>query len=153
VNLFSLNRALKNGFTISNKELSMCLSKGQVSVIFDRVLRTTYGFVSGVKLSVFSPPVIYNSTTMICQDKRVNVNKFHERMGHCGTEKLQKTSNILGFKLIGNIEVCQVCALAKARQKNFNKEWKGGSQVPGERIYFDISFVRDLSFGGAKFWF
>jgi hypothetical protein len=55
--------------------------------------------------------------------------------------------------LIGNIEVCQDCALAKARQKNFNKEWKGGSHVPGEkRIYLDISSVRDLRTAGAKFW-
>jgi len=73
-------------------------------------------------------------------------------MGHCGTEKLQKSANLLGFKLIGNIEVCQDCALAKARQKILNKEWKGGSQVPGERIYLNISSVRDLSIGGAKFW-
>jgi Reverse transcriptase (RNA-dependent DNA polymerase) len=100
VNLFSLNWALKNGFTLRNKDLSICLSKGQVSVIFDRVLRTTNGFVSGVKLSVFPSPVIYNATTMIRQDKRINVNKFHEMMGHCGTEKLQKTANILGCKLI-----------------------------------------------------
>jgi hypothetical protein len=57
--------------------------------------------------------VIYNATTVIRQDKRINVNKFHEMMGHSGTKKLQKTANILGFKLIGNIEVCQDCALAR----------------------------------------
>lgn len=60
-------------------------------------------------------------------------------MGHCGTKTLQKTTNILGFKLIGKIEVCQDCALVKARQKNISKEWKGGNQVPGERIYLNIS--------------
>jgi hypothetical protein len=89
---------------------------------------------------------------MICQDKSINVNKFHEMMGHCGTERLQKTANILGFKLIGNIEVCQDCALAEERQKNISKEWKGGSQVPGEIIDLDINSVRDLSLGGAKCW-
>ena len=73
-------------------------------------------------------------------------------MVHCGTEKQQKTASIHGFKLVGNVEVFQDCVIAKARQKNVNKEWKGGSQVPGERIYLDISSVRDLSFGGAKFW-
>jgi hypothetical protein len=63
--------------------------------------------------------VIYNATTMIRQDKRINVNKFNEMMGYCGTEKLQKTANILGCTLIGNIEVCQDCALAKARKEVF----------------------------------
>jgi hypothetical protein len=33
-----------------------------------------------------------------------------------------------------------------------NKYWKGGSQVPGERLYMDISSVRDLSLGGSNFW-
>ena len=86
-----------------------------------------------VRLFVMQPiRVIY--------DKRIDMNKFHEMMGHCGTEKLQKTANIHGFKLVGNVEVCQDCAIAKARQKNFNKEWKGGSQVAGERLYLDIRF-------------
>ena len=41
---------------------------------------------------------------------------------------------------------------AKARQKNVNKEWKGGSQIPGERVYLDISSIKDVSYGGSKFW-
>ena len=77
---------------------------------------------------------------------------FHEIMGHCGMDKLQKTANIHGFKLTGKSAICEDCALAKARQKNVNKEWKGSSKLPGERIYLDISSVRDVSFGGAKFW-
>jgi hypothetical protein len=31
-------------------------------------------------------------------------------------------------------------------------DWKGGSQVLGERLFMDISSVRDLSLGGYKFW-
>jgi D-alanine-D-alanine ligase-like ATP-grasp enzyme len=83
---------------------------------------TMHGFVSGIQLSVFQSPVIYNATTMVCLDKRIKVNRLHEMMGHCGTEKLQKTANILGFKLIGSIKVCQNCAIVKARQKNIDKE-------------------------------
>jgi transposase InsO family protein len=39
-----------------------------------------------------------------------------------------------------------------ARQKNVNKEWKGGSQIPGEQVYLDISSIKDVSYGGYKFW-
>ena len=53
VNLFSINKALKNGFNLSNKGVSICLSKGSASVTFDRVFRTTNGFVSGIKMSVY----------------------------------------------------------------------------------------------------
>jgi hypothetical protein len=51
--------------------------------------------------------------------------------------------------LKGNVEVCEDCAIAKARQKKVNKEWKGGIPVPGEKQYMDIRSVREevQSFG------
>jgi hypothetical protein len=38
MNLFSLTKALKNGYTLSNKGLLICLFKGPSSVTFDRVI-------------------------------------------------------------------------------------------------------------------
>jgi hypothetical protein len=52
----------------------------------------------------------------------------------------------------GDFEVCSDCAIAKARQKNVSKDWKGGSQVPEERVYLDISSIKDESYGGSRFW-
>ena len=64
VNLFSINKALKKGYKLSNKGLSICLSKGAVSVTFDRVLRTANGSVSGIKLSIDEFPVDYNTLVL-----------------------------------------------------------------------------------------
>jgi hypothetical protein len=47
--------------------------------------------------------------------------------------------------LKGKVEVSEDYAIAKARQKNLNKEWKGSSQLPRERLYMDLRSVRDLS--------
>jgi len=44
--------------------------------------------------------------------------------------------------LRGDFEVCQDCAVAKARQKNLNKVWKDGSQFPGESPCIDISSIK-----------
>jgi hypothetical protein len=33
-----------------------------------------------------------------------------------------------------------------------NKDWKGGSNTPGERLYVDTSSIKGKSFGGTKFW-
>jgi hypothetical protein len=57
-----------------------------------------------------------------------------------------------GLKLKGDFKVCKNYEVAKARQKNFNKDWKGGSQVSGERVYLDISSIRDESYGSSCFW-
>jgi hypothetical protein len=112
------------------------------------VIRTKNGFVSGIKLSIYSSLVICSAIINADHNKGIEVNLFHEMMSHCGVDKLQKTADIHDFKLTGKLTICENCALAKARQKNV----KGSSKVPGERVYLDISSVRDVSFGGAKFW-
>jgi hypothetical protein len=33
-----------------------------------------------------------------------------------------------------------------------NKNWLGSSNLPGERLYVDISSIKERSFGRAKFW-
>jgi hypothetical protein len=73
-------------------------------------------------------------------------------IGHCGVDRLNKTAQVHGLKLKGDFKVCEDCAVAKARQKKLNKDWKVGSQVPGERVYLDISSIRDESYGGSCFW-
>jgi hypothetical protein len=57
-----------------------------------------------------------------------------------------------GFKSSGSFDTCEQCAIAKAQQKNVNNNWLGSSNLPGERLYVDISSIKEKSFGGAKFW-
>jgi hypothetical protein len=79
------------------------------------------------------------------------VNKFHEMIGHCGVGRLKKTTHIHDLKLKGELEVCKDCAVAKPRQRNINKDWKGGHQVLGERVYFDISSIKGEIYGCSCF--
>jgi hypothetical protein len=44
VKLFILGKALKNGYTLSNKGFSIYLSKGPILATFDRVIHTTNGW-------------------------------------------------------------------------------------------------------------
>jgi hypothetical protein len=97
-------------------------------------------------------PTAYIAHNKVDSSKSIDVNKFHEMMGHCGLNCLRKTAQVHGLNLKGDFKVCKDCAVAKARQKNLNKDWKGGSQVPGERVYLDMSSIRDESYGGSRFW-
>jgi hypothetical protein len=151
VNLFSINQALKKGNMISNDELTISLSKGLTKVTFDRVFRAKDGAVSGVKMIAYNDPVIYSAVSMDLK-KGVEIKKFHKILGHCSSDKLKRTANIHGFKLIGEFKTFEECAISKTRQKNVAKEWKGGSQIPVERLYIDISSIKNESFGGSKFW-
>jgi hypothetical protein len=102
VNLFSINKAFKKGYKLSNKGLSN-------------------GSVSGIKLSINESPVAYNTISNFRPGKSININDFHKMLGHCGSDRLQKTAKIHGLKLSGKFETCAECAIAKARQKNVNK--------------------------------
>jgi hypothetical protein len=48
VNLFSLNKALKKGFKVSNDGVVISLTYKHVKLTFDRVIHATDGCVTGV---------------------------------------------------------------------------------------------------------
>jgi hypothetical protein len=81
--------------------------------------------ISGTKMTTYYPSVTYIAKGNLTAIKEIDVNKFHEMIGHCGVERLKKTANIQGLKLKGEFKVCEDCALAKAKQMNVNKGWKG----------------------------
>ena len=72
-------------------------------------------------------------------------------LGHCGSDRLQKTVKNHGFQFIEELQTCEDCAIVKARHKNVNKEWKGGTHVAEERLHLDITSIKDLTYGGSKF--
>jgi hypothetical protein len=81
----------KNRFTLSNKELSICLTNVSISVTFNRLIHINNGFVSGINFSVDPNPNIFDTTVNVELDNIINVNKFHVMMGPCGVDNLQKT--------------------------------------------------------------
>ena len=63
------------------------------------------------------------------------------------------TAKYYGVKLTGTMGVCEDCATAKARQKNLNRgDGTKRATEKGQRLYFDISSIKNESFGKSKFW-
>jgi Reverse transcriptase (RNA-dependent DNA polymerase)/gag-polypeptide of LTR copia-type/Zinc knuckle len=154
-NLFSLNKALRNGFKLSNNNVIVSLTKKHVTLTFDRVIKTIDdGCVTGVMMRTISAKQSYDgfAHASIEMEKSFDINHLHRVFGHCGLETLKNTVKLYGLKYSGDFETCEECAVAKARQKNVNKNWSSSSNIPGERLYIDISSIKESSFGGAKFW-
>jgi len=153
VSLFSISKALKNGFILGNEDVVMKLMKGKTILYFDRMLKTKNGFVSEIKLL----PILGNNiaTTAVEANKvkpKVNINNLYKMLGHCGEVATRMTGKSFGYDVVGNYMTCEACSVAKARQKNINKDWKGSSITPGKRRYTDISSIKGESYGGSKFW-
>jgi hypothetical protein len=90
---------------------------------------TTNCSVSGIKLSIDDSPVAYNTICNFRPSKSINIIFFHKMLWHCGSDRLQNTAKNKRLDLSGKLETCEECAIAKARQKNGNNEWKSGSQI------------------------
>jgi hypothetical protein len=120
---------------------------------FDRVINATDGCVSGVSMKpMMSNNINGFANASISNEKIHDINHLHKFFGHCGQEILNKTIKMYGFKSSGSFDSREQCAIAKERQKNVNKNWLGSSNLPGERLYVDISSIKERSFCGAKFW-
>jgi len=151
INLFSICNALKGGSKIGNIGEIITLTKNDVTLKFDNLIKTKDCCVSGIRLT----PILNDVGTLATgsgKEETVEINNLHKILGHCGKASARLTGMALGYKVTGKFEVCEPCAVAKARQKNVNKDWKGGSNVPGERLYVDISSIKGKSFGRAQFW-
>jgi hypothetical protein len=73
-------------------------------------------------MTIYDPSVAYLAKGSLTVIKEIDVNKFHEMIGHFGVDLLKKTTNIQGLKLKREFKVCEDCALAKARQRNINED-------------------------------
>jgi hypothetical protein len=95
-NLFSMNKALKNGFKLSNEGENISLTKGSASITFHRIIKSLDGTVSGIKMaSLESTP--YVTQNKLDSSKIIDVNKFHEMIGQCGVDRLKKTAQVHGL--------------------------------------------------------
>ena len=150
-NLFSITQAISSGWMLGNEGKTIILKNGQSVLKFNKMLKTKSGYVGGAEIL---PRVDDNiAAPALSPGKGVDIMKFHDMLGHVSESMTRKTAEYYGVKLIGNFDVCVDCAKAKARQKNVPK---GNDTVHatsnGERLFMDISSIKTISYGGAKFW-
>ena len=149
VNLFSVGKALKNGFQLSNKGLYISLTKNDTRITFDKVFKTGNGFVMGI---VLIPKRIHEFSNLCMTSRKMPIEYVHACMTHPGENTTRLTAKYYGMKIQGTLLPCEDCALSKARQSNLNKTTDVRSKVKGERLCIDISYTGKTSLGGSIYW-
>ena len=154
-NLFSLTAALDNDFKIGNEGKQIYLVKGNFKLKFDREIKTRGGYVAGAKIVPREEEL--NTTNManpaLTRGQKMSIKRFHDMFGHQSVETTKITAKYYGIDLTGTMDACESCILGKARQKNVGKgnEEKRETE-PGKRLFFDVSSIKNVSYGGSKFW-
>jgi hypothetical protein len=116
-NLFSIGKALKKGFNLSNDGEIIKLSKGNVNLTFDKVVRTKSGFVPGIKLL----EVLGDVGTSVLETKKLNtidVNNLHKILGHCSEVNARLTGKAYAMKLPANLMSVKLVQLQKQGRKH-----------------------------------
>jgi len=143
--LFSISTVLRKGAKIVSDGNDLVLSKGELSFKFKEI---DSGGLIGVKLNVDTDAALVTGLPQV----KVDVNVLHKRLGHPCEMVTKETGVLLGLHVTGKMEACTECVMAKAKQKGLKKTSSNKSIIPGERLGFDISYLRNPSFGGSKYW-
>jgi hypothetical protein len=153
--LFSLMKAIQNGWSISNRDLIITLKKGSIEIQFDQIMKTKDGILCGVELL----PRL-GETANVGEDGAtdkpsgyMDINRFHRTYGHASEQAMRRTAKFYNWKLTGTLEACEDCQMSNAQQKGVHKTTANKAKNPGERIFIDCSSVVDhSSLGGATRW-
>jgi hypothetical protein len=124
INLFSIGKAVRNGFNLGNDGETIKLMKGNTVILFDKRLKSKNGFVPAIKIKAVLADI---GATVVNAKKQkpknsINVNNLYKILGHCGEAGARLTGKALGYKVIGTFDTCEACSAGKAKQKNIKKQ-------------------------------
>jgi hypothetical protein len=109
-------------------------SKGRINLEFRETIE------NGLLSTIFR---IKNENALLSQESKEEWMTLHNKLGHPCKYLTKRTEDYLGIMLIGSWTECQEFLMRKANSKSANG---------GERFGFDISYLKNSSFGGSKFW-
>ena len=142
-NLFSVTRAMMSGWKLTGDEESIRIQKGDLTISFDIVIKTTKGalYCAHMKRKRLHDKI--NGAEAEKKKTVMSVANAHALLGHCNEDATRKTAKHLGWELTSGSKPCQSCAEAKAKQKNMVKSSSGGkAKAPNECLFHDLAIVK-----------
>jgi hypothetical protein len=70
-NLFSVNKAIKNGFDLRNEGESISFTKRSSSITFDSIFKSLDGTISGIKMISLDSPTAYIAQSKMGSNKSI----------------------------------------------------------------------------------
>ena len=120
-NMFSLTQAMDKSFTISNNMRQITINNGKITIKFNSPIESTKGFVLSTEILPSNINIkTKNELSLLSQDYShlIDVNIFHQRMGHLYESRLRKTAETKNIQLTGTLHECEACLLVKAKRKS-----------------------------------
>ena len=153
-NLFSITQATSQGNTkVICEENLITVQSGETELHFNKCLTHGKGKVLAADFNQDLSLQEFDDEVANTISQRMDYKDLHDILGHANKKVIDDTARRLRVTVTGvpeNIK-CPECSLAKIRIRNFGTSTDPTTEV-GEKISLDISSVRTVSYGGAKFW-
>ena len=110
-------------------------------IVFDRVLRFDYAILLAARINTQPKNLNLQGAHTCTLEGGISKKMLHQVTGHAGQQLMADTAKYYGVNVTGVVTKCLGCSLEK--KKNIN---------PGERMYLDISSIKDESLSGRRHW-
>ena len=120
--------------------------------MFDRVLRFDEAILLAARIKILPKNLNLEGAHSATLEGSISKEMLHQVTGHAGQQLMVDTAKYYGVNVTGIVTMCSSCSLEKIRQKNIPKKNERTTKNPGERMYLDISSMKDESLGGRRHW-
>ena len=156
--LFSFTTALMHDWKMygakeENGDTEIKLTQNHFEpIVFDRVLRFDDAILLAARIKILPKNLNLEGAHTATLEGSISKKMLHQITGHAGQQLMADTAKYYGVNVTGIVTKCLSCSLEKIRQKNIPKKNESTAKNPGERMYLDISSMKDESLGGRKHW-
>ena len=133
---------MASGWYLGNEGKIITLSKGPVTIKFDRIIETGDGYVCA--MDIF--PTAEAATTTLEEGSTIDINQLHRILNHCGADTLKLTAAANNITVQGELKPCFSCKISNAQKRSVPKTTSTMATQIGERLYIDISSVAVKSY-------
>ena len=121
-------------------------------IVFDTVLRFNDDILLEAKIKILPKNLTQEGAQTATMDGRISKKMLHQVTGHSGQQLVMDTAKYYGVNVTEVVMKCLSCSLEKIRQKNIPKKIESTTKNPRERMYLDISSIKDESLGVRRHW-
>lgn len=134
-NLFSCTKMQMKGWTLGGDANSIWLKKGERKIVFDIKITTPKGMIFAMFLQREIGAAVM-SNDVISMDYKA----AHGKLGHLGEDATKAAAKHLGWTVTGQVEKCESCEVAKAKQKSVPQETTAKPlSLDERRVHLDIA--------------
>ena len=112
-------------------------------IVFDRGLRFDDAILVAAKIKILPKNLNLEGAHTATLEGSISKRMLHQVTGHAGQQLMTDTAKYYWVNVTGKVTKCLSCSLEKFRQKNIPKKNENTAKDPGERMYLDISLIKE----------